>query len=159
MTITNIQVQNSVGDAATGWTLVSGDAESTDTGEWMVFQSNLNWSILPNNGASDLYGNSCYDDKDANNTGLLQWTGGSPVTANGVGDPTQGPPATSAPLTINPTTFATGVSSILCESNQQLNKTGTLMLAAAQGNSKVPQTLTVTMRGAGLEGMFLGVLL
>ena len=59
---TNIQVLDAAGQPATGWTLVTGDAESTDSGEWMVFQSSLNWSILPNSGSiSNLWGNACYD--------------------------------------------------------------------------------------------------
>ncbi len=58
--ISNFQVFDSAGQPATGWTLVTGDAESTDTGEWMVFQNNssINWSVLYNNGASDPFGNS-----------------------------------------------------------------------------------------------------
>ena len=58
--LTNIQVTNSNNPTqdATGWTLVTGDAESTDANEWMVFTSNLDWSVLYNNGSSDPYGNS-----------------------------------------------------------------------------------------------------
>ena len=44
---TNIQVLDAAGNPATGWTLVTGDAESTDGNEWNVYTSNLNWSILP----------------------------------------------------------------------------------------------------------------
>ena len=40
VTFTNIQVTNAVGEPATGWTLVTGDAESTDTNEWMNFTTN-----------------------------------------------------------------------------------------------------------------------
>jgi hypothetical protein len=170
VTITDITVTNSVGDAATGWTLVTGDAESTDSGEWMVFTTGLStgWDVLPNNGASDLWGDACYDGPttgpppepgDANADGALQWTGGAPTTTT-VGNPAAGPPSTSAALSINANNnYATGVASILCESDTQLNKTGTMMLSAPEGNSSAPQSLTVTMKGAGLEGMFLGVLL
>ncbi len=162
--ITDFQVLDAAGHAATGWTLVTGDAESTDTNEWMDFTSNtsgVTWSILPNNGPSDLYGNSCYDDKDANNSGLLQYTGPTPPTSAAIGTPSNGPPAQSAALTINPSTYATGVSSVLCEADQQLNKTGTLMLSAQEPvNSSAPQSITVTMQGTGwAEAMFLGVLL
>ena len=163
---TDIQVLDAKGQAASGWTVVTGDAESTDTNEWMVFSNTtspaIHWSILPNNGSSDLYGNACYDDAPGftNNTGALAWTGSVPPTAGGVGSPSNGPPATSAPLTINPSTYATGVSSILCESDQQLNKTGTLMLQAQEPTgSSAAQSVSVTMKGAGLEGLFLGVLL
>ena len=34
---TNIQVLDAAGQASSGWTLVTGDAESTDTNEWMEF--------------------------------------------------------------------------------------------------------------------------
>ena len=70
-------------------------------------------------------------------------------------------PTQSAPLTIAPKTYATGVSSILCEASQQLNKTGTLMLSAQEPtNSSAGQNITVTMLGSGWgEAMFLGVLL
>jgi hypothetical protein len=161
---TDIQVLDAKGQAASGWTVVTGDAESTDTNEWMVFSNTtspaINWSILPNNGSSDLYGNACYDDADPNNKGLLAWTGSVPPTSAGVGTPSNGPPATSSPLTINTSTYATGVTSILCESNQQLNKTGTLMLQAREPTgSSAAQSVSVTMQGAGLEGLFLGVLL
>jgi len=153
--LTNIQVKNFVGQVATGWTLVTGDAESTDSGEWMVFQSNLDWSVLYNNGSSDPYGNSCYDANDANNVGFLQYLPTTPPTTNGP------IPATSkASLPVAPSTFPqTGATSVLCESSIQLNKTGSLMVEAQQGASTTPQTLTVTMKGAGLEAMFLGVLL
>ncbi len=150
---TNIQVLDSAGNPATGWTLVTGDAESTDPGEWNVYTSNLNWSILPNNGASDLWGNACYDTGDANNNGALQYTGTMPATAASVA-------ANRAALSINPTTYATGVPSILCEASLSLNKTGTMMLQAQEpANSSAPQTLTATMNGSGLQAIFLGVLL
>lgn len=150
---TNIQVLDSAGHAATGWTLVTGDAESTDQNEWNVYTSNLNWSILPNNGSSDLWGNACFDTNDPNNNGVLQYTGTMPATPTSEA-------ANRAALSINSTTYATGVSSILCEASTSLNKTGTLMLQAQEpSNSSAAQTLTVTMQGGGLQAIFLGVLL
>jgi prepilin-type N-terminal cleavage/methylation domain-containing protein len=151
--ITNVQVLDAAGQPATGWTLVTGDAESTDSGEWMVFQSNLNWSVLPNNGvAANPWGNACYDTNYSGNNGALQYTGAMPPSDTTVANNT-------AALNVNATTFATGVSSILCASSIQLNKTGTMMLQAQEPTGvSAAQTLTVSMRGAGLEGMFLGVL-
>jgi len=57
--------------------------------------------------------------------------------------------------TIN-TTFLQGVgtSTVKCSANSQVNKTGTVMLEAA-----TPSSLTVTMKAAGLQAMFLGLLL
>jgi prepilin-type N-terminal cleavage/methylation domain-containing protein len=155
--ITNIQVLDAAGNPASGWTLVTGDAESTDTNEWMVFQSNLNWSVLYNNGSADPYGNACYDTNDTNNIGVLNYTGPTPPTSNQTGsNGTLNSNVKGAQASLP----ATGTNSILCESNQQLNKTGTLMLEAQEPNgSNAAQSLTVTMRGSGLEAMFLGVLL
>jgi hypothetical protein len=68
--------------------------------------------------------------------------------------------ANRAALSINSTTYATGVPSILCEASTSLNKTGTMMLQAQEPpSSTAPQTLTVTMNGAGRQAVFLGVLL
>jgi prepilin-type N-terminal cleavage/methylation domain-containing protein len=153
---TQIQVLDSAGNPATGWTLVTGDAESTDGGEWNVYTSNLDWSILPNNGPSDLWGNACYDTNDTNSYGgVMQYTGNGNAAATSALIA-----ADRAPLSINSTTYATGVSSIFCEASGSLNKTGTLMLQAQEPpSSSAAQTLTVTMNGAGLQAMFLGVLL
>ena len=159
----NIQVTNAVGEPATGWTLVTGDAESTDQAEWLNFTTNETWSLLPNT-SSSLYGNSCYDSNDVGSSGLFHWTGALPPTAAAVGNTqaSSGPPtaanATTLPTPVAPN-YTTGVSSILCESNQQLNKTGTLMLASPEAASLAPQSLTVTMKGAGFQALFLGVLL
>jgi Tfp pilus assembly protein FimT len=177
--LTNIQLLDAAGQPATGWTLVTGDAASTDTGAWMVYQSQTNPPInlrVLNNSPGNPFGNACYQDwlnpslaPDPNNVGFLQYTGPTPPTSQqeqqflgfGFLDPSvkgTTPPSTGAP-------------SVLCESDRQLNKTGTLMLQAQEpANSSAAQALTVTMHGsdsslglfgvnAGLEGMFLGVLL
>ena len=161
VTFTNIEVTNAVGEPATGWELVTGDAESTDSGEWISFTSNLTWSILPNT-SSSLYGNSCYDGHDTGDSGLFNWTGQTPPTTTTVGNAANGPPATTNATTLTTPTgpnYTTGVSTILCESDQQLNKTGTLMLASPEPASLAPQSVTVTMKGAGYQALFLGVLL
>ena len=154
VTFTNIEVTNAVGEPATGWTLVTGDAESTDSGEWINFTTNNTWSILPNTAAS-LYGNSCYDAHDTGNSGLFQWTGPLPPTDATVGNAANGPPAAGNATTLAtpaPPNYLTGVSSILCESDQQLNKTGTLMLASPEPPTLAPQSVTVTMQGCGIPG-------
>ncbi len=96
VTFTNIEVTNAVGEPATGWELVTGDAESTDTGEWISFTSNLTWSILPNT-SSSLYGNSCYDGHDTGDSGLFNWTGPTPPTTTTVGNAANGPPQQRTP--------------------------------------------------------------
>jgi prepilin-type N-terminal cleavage/methylation domain-containing protein len=165
VTFTNIQVTNAVGEPATGWSLITGDAESTDANEWINFTTNLTWSILPNT-TSSLYGNSCLN---SNNTptgsGLFQWNGSTPPTTAAVGNTNatnDAPPSTSVATTLPTPTgpnYATGVSSILCEANQQLNKTGTLMLSSPEPGNRAAQSVQVTMQGAGEQGLFLGVLL
>ena len=105
VTFTNIQVLNAVGEAATGWNLVTGDAESTDTDEWVNFTTNLSWSILPNS-TSSLYGNSCYDSNDTGGSGLFHWTGALPPTTAAVGNLTAG---SGPPSATNATTLPTPV--------------------------------------------------
>lgn len=158
VSVTDIQVLDAAGEPAPGWTLVTGDAESTDTNEWMVFQSNLSLTVLDNS-PGDPYGNACYDDQDSGNSGFLEYTGPTPPTASQT--VTTGTYAGSLISSVKgPAPPAAGYSSVLCEADQQLNKTGTLMLSAQEpASSSAAQTLTVTMRGAGLEAMFLGVLL
>jgi Tfp pilus assembly protein PilE len=58
VTITNIKVLDSNGNPATGWEFVSGDAESTDSGESITWTSNQNLSLLPDSTSSPI-GNAC----------------------------------------------------------------------------------------------------
>ncbi len=60
VTINNIQVLDSNGNPASGWELVTGDAESTDAGESLSWTSNKVLNGLPNtNSATAPYGNAC----------------------------------------------------------------------------------------------------
>ena len=163
ITFNNIQVTDAVGNPVGGWTLVTGDAESTDTNGWLEFQnSSVNWSILPNSPTS-LWGNSCYSDANPNNQGVLQWTGPVPPTSAAVGIPTNGPPPAANATTLSigaAPNYATSAKGILCEENVQLNKTGSLMVAAPEpANSSAAQNVTVTLQGEGYQAIFLGVLL
>jgi prepilin-type N-terminal cleavage/methylation domain-containing protein len=60
VTITNIQVLDSSGQSATGWELVTGDAESTDAGESMTWTTSARTplNLLPNSSVSQI-GNAC----------------------------------------------------------------------------------------------------
>ena len=180
VTFTNIRVTNSLGNLQSGWTLVTGDAESTDNNEWNVYQNtttpSINWNILPNS-SSSLWGNSCYDSTDTSNTapflpsggsGVFAWSGPvAPTDANVNEGPIIGsngkPPtnwATALPASAYSSPYSTGATGILCQANAQLNKTGALMLAAPEPtNSNAPQSLSVTMQGNGYQAIFLGVLL
>jgi len=165
LTFTNIQVTTAAGAPATNWTLVTGDAESTDSNEFNIYtDTSVNWNILPNS-PSSFYGNSCYDTADPNNNGLFQYTGPTPTSKNQyVGSPSNPPTAYDTPITITATQpytqYATNASSVGCEANVQLDKTGSLMLAAPEApNSSAAQNVTITMQSGGYQAVFLGVLL
>jgi hypothetical protein len=80
-----------------------------------------------------------------------------------VGLPSNGPPASQYASILNigsAPNYNTGANGILCEANQQLNKTGALMLAAPEpNNSSAAQTVTDTLQGEGYQAIFFGVLL
>jgi prepilin-type N-terminal cleavage/methylation domain-containing protein len=135
VTITNISLLSSNGQAATGWQLVTGDAESTDgSAEWIIWQSNQDLKLLPNSTNSPI-GNACgssgqYAPPNYNSNTAASGNGG----LSGIG--------TTTVECTNPT------------GSNGVNHTGTPMLEAA-----TPSSLTVTLHGSGLQAMFLGVLL
>ena len=76
---TNIQVLDAAGQPATGWTLVTGDAESTDSGEWMVFSPTSNGRSCRTTGRARTSGATPATTRaDAGNNGALQYTGAMP---------------------------------------------------------------------------------
>ena len=171
LNFTGIQVTNASGQPATNWTLVTGDAESTDSGEWNVYSntttpSPVTWQILPNS-ATSLFGNSCYDTQDtANaNSGLFKYTGAVPPTDATVGNPSTGTGLSAndsaLPLPATPySQYQTNAASIGCEANTQLDKTGTLLLTAPEpSGSSAAQSMSITMQGGGYQAVFVGVLL
>jgi type II secretory pathway pseudopilin PulG len=116
--MTNIKLLDQNGNqVTTNWELATGDAETTDSGEYMTWTSNQDLSVL-NNSATSAYGDACSN-------------GSSGSGLSGVGTMT-----------------------VKCASSVTSDKTGTLMLEA-----QAPTSLTVTMKGAGLEAVFVGVLL
>jgi prepilin-type N-terminal cleavage/methylation domain-containing protein len=58
VTLTNIKVLDANGNPATGWGIVTGDAESTDQGESMTWTSDQVLSLIPNSPSSPI-GNAC----------------------------------------------------------------------------------------------------
>jgi prepilin-type N-terminal cleavage/methylation domain-containing protein len=58
VTISNIVVSDKSGNVATGWELVTGDAETTDATESMTWQANQALNLLPNTPSSPV-GNAC----------------------------------------------------------------------------------------------------
>ncbi len=157
---TQISVTDADGNGAQGWELVTGDAESTDTNEWIA------WTTCPafqnstspvNPGPStQLVGSNCgsspsfqllYNSSSSAFGNACSWAGVTNPTSSLIPNGTF----------IEPPLYAgapTAQNSVECAENIQANKTGTLMLEALQ-----PSTLSIEMHGAGLQAVFLGVLL
>jgi hypothetical protein len=104
VTITGVQVFDGNGNPATGWDLVTADAESTTLSEYIEWKTTATSGLPPN-----LY--------------LLPNSPTSPV----------GDACDSTPPTYN-ALFLTGVgtSTVVCNVNRSVIMTGTTMLAAAQ---------------------------
>ena len=130
LTFSDITVVNSSNVPATGWEVVSADAESTDVNESITWGSNTDLYVLPDNPI----GNACEGNTETGGGGLT----GSGTTqmecSGGTGDASNGNPA------------GTGETSA--------TKTGTAMVWAL-----TPKTLTVTMIGSGLEAISFGLIL
>jgi len=104
--ITNIELLNSNGSAATNWQLVTGDAESTDPGEsitWSTDNASIPFQLLPNSANSDI-GNAC------NST----------------------PPGITA---TSPGLVGIGTDTVVCSTTNSTDKTGTPMLTATTPTS------------------------
>lgn len=131
----NISVVNAQGVAATGWQIVSADAESTDSGESITWTSNTPLTILNNDEsydtASDPVGNAC---------GGTSGVGGSGLTES------------SNDLTVECVGYTT--TTVIDGKTENTVKTGTAMVSAT-----MPSTMDVTMVGTGLEGIVFGALL
>lgn len=69
ITITNIKLLDASGNPATGWELVTGDAESTDAGESISWTSNQDLNLLWN-APTSAYGNACNDSPGQGLTGV-----------------------------------------------------------------------------------------
>jgi prepilin-type N-terminal cleavage/methylation domain-containing protein len=130
VSITNIEVSDTNdGTPATGWELVTGDAETTDASEsitWSTSNANTPLNLLPNTPASPI-GDAC----------------SNPVSPSGL-------------TGVSVVTYI-GSQTVECQSSTSDTsqaRSGTVML-----ESPAPTQLTVTMVGTGLEAMFLGVLL
>ncbi len=134
ITISNIQVLGTGGVPATNWNLVTGDAESTDSGESITWTAGWNaQSTIPagsqiftaiNNSPTSAFGNAC----------------ANPTVGNGL--------AYGNGLT------GLGTATVECQASVSSDKTGTVMLSAP-----APNTLTANLVGTGLEAVFMGILL
>ena len=144
ITFSQISVVNSFGIPASGWEAVSTDAESTDPGESITWNSNVNLQVIANgeSGQTQPMGNACLDD------GHYQMSNGTIANL----------PAGATGLTGNDTTSITCSGSVTVSgTTYNINsgqKTGTAMVWAL-----APSTMTVTMVGTGLEAITFGMLL
>ncbi len=75
---TNIQVVASNGQAASNWKLVTGDAESTDSGESITWSSDQRLDLLPNSSLSPV-GNACNSTPPTYNASSLTGIGTTTV--------------------------------------------------------------------------------
>lgn len=100
--LTNVELLDSNGNPATGWQLVTGDAESTDSGESITWSSDQLLSLVPDSPTSSI-GNACQLSGEATpNAGLTPQSllsGGSAAT-------------------------------VTCQASVSNDKTGTVLLAA-----------------------------
>jgi prepilin-type N-terminal cleavage/methylation domain-containing protein len=136
ITFSGITVVNSSNVPATGWEVVSADAESTDVGESITWTSNTDLYVLPNDesGVTNPVGNACEGNTETPGGGLTGSGTTQVVCSGGTGNPSNGnPPGTGE-------TSAT--------------KTGAAMVWAL-----TPETLTATMVGTGLEAISFGLIL
>ncbi len=162
---TNIEVLDAAGNSATNWSIVTGDAESTDNTEgtiWTTCSSvtppnpldtngELTWvptysecssssapafTLLPNS-ASSPFGNACF----APNHDGAGWNNFrlSGVQYNNI---------------FTGASSGSNTNTVQCFATVDSDKTGTVML-----RSTTPSNLTVWMHGAGLEAAFIGLLL
>lgn len=130
ISMTNIQVANSNGVAASGWQLVTGDAESTDIGESITWTSSAALTLLPN------------------------FVNSSGVTTSAIGNACQG-----APPTNTGTLSGLGTTTVKCSASYSTDKTGTPMLETQTPSSLKIILNGGGTTGNGLQATFLGVLL
>jgi prepilin-type N-terminal cleavage/methylation domain-containing protein len=119
VSITNVQVTDANGNAATGWELVTGDAETTDAGESITWTSNAPFTLIPNTPTSQI-GNACSDPTSP--LGLTPasiLTGGSALTVECESTTSVSAPRTGTvmlgaptPTTLNDVLYGTGLEGI-----------------------------------------------
>jgi prepilin-type N-terminal cleavage/methylation domain-containing protein len=140
----DIAISGAAGAPVTGWQLVTGDAETTDSGESMTWVSSTGspFSLLWNTPGVSAIG-----------------TSGDTGSFGACSNPT-------SPLGLTPQSLLTGGTalSVTCASSTSVTgnnplgvpytRNGTVMLEAL-----TPTSLNVTLVGTGLEAMFMGILL
>jgi hypothetical protein len=131
VTLSNITLTAPSGQSASGYEVVTADAETTDPNEYLTWNSNLALNLIPNTPSSP-EGNACNLEDGSGNPEA----GGTDLT--GVG---------STPVTCSSTWQATSP------------RTGTVMLGVSPTSTSGATLISATMHGAGLEGVAFGLLL
>src|SRR5487761_2310768 len=134
ITLSNIVVTTPQGQPATGYEVVTADAETTDPGESIVWNSNVAMSLIPNT-PSSAEGNACN----------LQDSNGNPLAGG------------------TDLTFSPDSKTVTCQSTWQSPanqpRTGTAMLGISPptvNGVTTPVTVSAQITGAGLEGVAFG---
>jgi hypothetical protein len=152
---TNIKVADSSGNLATGWYLVTGDAESTDNYEDSIWStcSAITDTKTDDGKTTPAVPAACTSSTDL--TLLPDTYNGVNATAE-IGNACTYTAANVPAATAFPGTWLTGVgtNTVECAASVSVDKSGTVMLEAP-----TPSTLTVQMNPQGLQAIFLGVLL
>jgi len=149
VTLSNIVVLDAQGVDATGYAVVTADAETTDPGESLTWTSSLpsgspfDFSLVPNTPTSDL-GNAC------NVTGQTGAAGQAVDNGDQAGGGLTG----------------LGTDKVECTSTWQSGgtypRTGTVLLdilPTSSGGVTAPVTISAKLQGTGLEGVSFGLLL
>jgi hypothetical protein len=158
VTLSNIVVDDEEGNTATGYEIITADAETVDPGGHIIWTSNFPFSLVPNFTYSDL-GNAC-NEVPAGDTG----TG---PTGWGIddGDVTIQIPAGGTSYTGGLTGLPSDT--VECQSNWQTGapylRTGTAMIGitptSVDGGGAEPATISAQLKGEGYNAVAFGLLL
>jgi hypothetical protein len=160
VTLSNIQVADPQGTSATGYEVITADAETIDPGGYIKWTSSspsskaLPFNLVPNFTYSDL-GNACNNVPAGDTTGAIGWGIDNGDTTVQIGN-------------TNYTGLLTGLGSanVECTSNWQTNppylRTGTAMLGITPptvAGSAEPVTISAQLKGEGYNAVAFGLLL
>ncbi|MGC2485370.1 MAG: prepilin-type N-terminal cleavage/methylation domain-containing protein [Acidimicrobiales bacterium] len=162
VTLSNIVVDDTEGNTATGYEVITADAETIDPGGDIIWTSSLpaakplTFGLVPNFTYSDL-GNAC-NEVPAGYTGAAGW-------AIDNGDTTQQIPAGGPSYTGGLTGL--GTNTVECQSNWQTGapylRTGTAMIGltppSVNGGGAEPVTISAQLKGEGYNAVAFGLLL
>jgi hypothetical protein len=133
VTLSNIAVTAPSGQPASGYEVVTTDAETTDPNEFITWNSNLGLNLIPNTPTSN-EGDACNLEDGSGNPEA----GGTDLT--GVG---------STPVTCSST----------WQTPSNVPRTGTVMLGVSPTSTSGSTLISATFHGAGLQGVAFGLLL